>query len=185
MTKRCAGNLTHPPAEPDRSYPHLCIDGLGQVTAAASGSLVFSQHVVNFADFPFFDMDNLPSDTPYVASGALWYSRFMDMSDATIAAVRDNGKERSPKGAMVSTVLSAHACYSGSENQPPRFVRDLDTEPRTDGYVEHDPQRFEVVRGYDVYMIHDAPYIISIFGMCGRGYPRQSTVELAGRCTCL
>jgi hypothetical protein len=146
MSKWCAGNLTHPPAGPSRAHPQLCVDALGQITAVASGNLVFSQHVVNFADVPFYDVDNIAGgDTPYLASDALWYSRNLGSDEQTMIRVRDGGQERSPKGSMVSTVLSAHACYAGSENQPPRFVRDLDTVPRVNGYVKDDPRRFEVV----------------------------------------
>jgi len=143
----CAGNLTHPPKEPGPAVGSpVCTDEGGRVTAAASGNLVFSQHVVNFADLPFLDVDNLPADSPYVATSALWYSQnLVDDPNAVVDPTAPaEAVERVPKGAMVSSILSAHACYAGSENQPPRFVRHLDRVPAQTGYVPVDAEHFEV-----------------------------------------
>ena len=72
--KWCAGNRTHPPtrAQPG-PHPYACLDHAGEPLAAYTGTLVFSQHVVSSGDLPFYDVDNLLRDSPYVASKAQWY----------------------------------------------------------------------------------------------------------------
>jgi len=127
LSKRCAGARSAF-SVPLPTSPYVCRSPAGVATAALTGSLVFSQHVVNTADFPFYDVDNLPADTPHVSTSATWRSKNLEVTDDDAAV--SNGQERSPKGAMVSSVLSAYACYAGSENQPPRFVRELDSVPQ-------------------------------------------------------
>ena len=46
---------------------------------------------------------------------------------------------KTPKAAMVSSVLTAYACWAGTENQPPRFVRTLDTPPTANGSLQSRP----------------------------------------------
>lgn len=108
------------------------------------------QHVINTADFPFYDVDNVATDSPHVPGEALWYSSNMDGVEADLAVIEKKEK-REPKGAMVSSVLSAFACYAGSENQPPRFVANLDTKPEQGGYIAPDAGRFAVETEHTCY----------------------------------
>ena len=72
--KWCAGNRTHPPTRAQTGpHPYACLDHAGEPLAAYTGTLVFSQHVVSSGDLPFYDVDNLLRDSPYVASTAQWY----------------------------------------------------------------------------------------------------------------
>jgi len=78
---------------------------------ACSGSGMFTQHVVQTIDLPFLDVDNMDEAVPHITDRSDWYT------DAT----------GSPKGADVQTVFSAYPCFAGSANQPPQFVKSLDS----------------------------------------------------------
>ena len=129
------------------------------------------QHVINTADFPFYDVDNVATDSPHVPGEALWYSSNMDGG-------ADADLKREPKGAMVSSVLSAVACYAGSENQPPRFVANLDTVPQQGGYIAPDPSRFAVETEHTCYAgeLCVLPLFAQDFHMHANGCSNPDTV---------
>ena len=68
---------------------------------------MFTQHVINTADFPFEDVDNTAE-----AAGAHIISKPTVQRGA----------------AMTQNVFSMFGCYSGTRNQPPRFVTGPDSE---------------------------------------------------------
>ena len=188
--KWCAGNRTHPPTRAQSGpHPFACLDHAGEPLAAYTGTLVFSQHVVSSGDLPFYDVDNLLRDSPYIASQAQWYvyiirhipsgmciypvvcvyytyiaskaqwyvlsggagGRALCHVISTDVSLRDacrfsenmgggaGAAVKTPKAAMVTSVLTAYACWAGTENQPPRFVRTLDTPPTLNGSVQCRP----------------------------------------------
>ena len=130
------------------------------------------QHVINTADFPFYDVDNVATDSPHVPGEALWYSSNMDGDGA------DADLKREPKGAMVSSVLSAFACYAGSENQPPRFVANLDSVPQQGGYMAPDASRFAVETEHTCYAgeLCVLPLFAQDFHMHANGCSNPDTV---------
>ncbi len=83
-----------------------CADG-----STCSGSRMFSQHVINTVDFPFVDVDNEKIINMFDLRVPQWFST-----------------ETNAKSALSQSVFSAYGCWSGTNNQPPRFVKSLDAE---------------------------------------------------------
>jgi hypothetical protein len=149
LNKICAGNAESPPTVTPNESPFTC----SQSGAAFTGNLVFSQHVISTGDKPFYDVDNLATDSPHVPSQVSWFSKNMWIDPDAAGEIPDPGAstEKRPKGSIVTSVLTAHACFAGSENQPPRFVRSLDSKPQEHGYITHDEQHFAVETEYTCY----------------------------------
>jgi hypothetical protein len=78
--------------------------------SACSGSRMFSQHILNTIDFPFIDVDNIAREYSFTSRLPQWFSTAAN-----------------PKSAVSQIIFSAYGCYSGSRNQPPKFVNSLDT----------------------------------------------------------
>lgn len=90
--------------------PSQCSQGSHPV--ACSGNAMFSQHSIYSLDFPFIDVDNV-AGSGHIASTSRWYSR-----------------PGTPFTSQVQSIFSAYPCWSGRSNQPPVFVKDLDSEPQ-------------------------------------------------------
>jgi hypothetical protein len=77
-----------------------------------SGSRMFSQHVINGMDLPFVDVDNAATQN------------FEDQNPTFFST------DANPRSSISQSVFSAHGCYAGPKNQPPRFVKSLDLVPQ-------------------------------------------------------